>query len=299
MRRTVFAFATLCLAIGLFPSPAPQTAPVHATPQIETTVRAVVKYAEAQPGAQPAPQVKPIGQQPPQPAPAPKPPLLTVPDEVHVQPGTLSQILIQTEAGVTLHYQFIGPKSANVFREYDPDPAHVSFQCLGTTPGTFYLMVFALKDGQVSKASCTIVIDPPPGPAPQPAPTPPTPGPTPPAPPVPADPLVAQLQALYTADVSSVAEKLPVKNALAGLYANMAAQLGAGQYATVAEASKALKDQAQAAPLGTYLLPLRRACAAEVSNAVGPAPAAKLNPALRGKLVSTFTRLAAALNAIK
>lgn len=298
--RLTLAIAALLTTAGLL-APPMQTPPVPAAQApVKIELKAVAKVAQDAPIAATKYQVS--GQQPgPQPS-APKAPTLTMPDEVHVAPGNLAQILLQTDPGVTLHYQWVGPKGAAVFREYDPDVTHVSYQVLGQKAGTFYLVVFAVKDGQVAKGTCTIVIDPP-QPAPQPAPTPPGPQPAPPGPqptpPAPADPLIGQLQQLYTADPADAATKASVKAALAGLYSGMASQLGAGQYATVQEASDALKAQAQALPLGTHLIPLRKACAAEVSAAVGPAPAAKLEPPLRAKLVSTFGRLASALNAVK
>ena len=288
MHRFLLAACGLFVAAGLLPiQHTPPTQPAVAQAQAAAVaVKAVCKVAP--PVA--VTQVKPATQQP-EPKPAPKAPLLKLPEEVHLAPGDLAQVLIETEPGVQLHYQWVGPKGGQAFREYDPDPTHVSYQVLGRKPGVFYLVVFAMKDGQVAKAICTITVD---------GPTPPGPGPGPgPRPPAPADPLVGQLQTLYTADPAAPAEKAPVKDRLARLYSGMAQQLGAGQYQTVAEASEALKNAAAAANLGTYLLALRKVCAAEVSRAVGPAPAAKLEPALRATLVSTFTRLATALDAVK
>lgn len=313
MRYVAILAALVIAAIGLPPGSPERGAlsPANAGPPGPAAVKAVVKYSEGQtpakppamPPASPAEvklsDFKPRLQQPepmPGPKPAPKPPKLTLPEEVHVAPGELGQVLIETEPGVQLHYQWVGSKTANVFREFDPDPGHVSYQVLGRKAGTFHLVVFAVKDGQVAKAVCTVIVD---GPTP-PAPTPPGPGPGPsPIPPGPHDPLVDGLQAAYNADPAPAAAKQKARDSLIGLYQAMQTQTAAGKFATLADVRKGLSTAAAGMALGDSLLAVRKLIAAEIMAATGPAPDAKLEPALQAKVAGVFGRVAACLAAIK
>lgn len=127
-------------------------------------------------------------------------------------------------------------------------------------------------------------------------PTPTPPGPTP-TPPLPIDPLAARLQSLYTADALTTAkgEQLADLVELYSQAAKLAADAAVPTASALAEQVKKASDK-----LGILgLAEVRKAISAEVAAALPADRTAPLTAEGRERMASVFTRIAAALKAVK
>ena len=133
----------------------------------------------------------------------------------------------------------------------------------------------------------------PPGPGPDPGPQPK------PNPPAPTDPLVAKLQAAYTADPAMPAVKLGQKVMLIGLYEGMALKVLDPTLQTSKDLSDAYVNLAKKTIASFALVDLRKIIAAEVAAMIGTDPGAKLDPVLRPKAAALFDGFGKALMQVK
>lgn len=212
---------------------------------------------------------------------AAEPPL---PAQVRVSPGRMFTLVAKSEGEVVWDFP---PEFVDVGRCGD---GRTVFVVAPASPGEWVVRLASVADGKPRLTRCVVTADNSPNPSPN--PNPPNPQPTPPPPqptPVPpADPLAAELQAIYLAEVAP--NKREVAKSLASLYRQASAYADDQDLATVGQYGTVVREAGNTL-VGGGLTAYRRRVGAEIAKVLGTDPDAPFRSEQREAAKRLFLRL--------
>lgn len=223
---------------------------------------------------------------------APKVASLSVPKEIKAKVGEVVWVEAESKGKVSWR---IESGDREKLTRIDPSKLK-SPNILGLIPrakGKFYIACVTVEGGEIADAETCLLVDMD-GPAP-----PPIPPPGPDNPPVPpSDPLAAKLKSAYDADPAPKVIKDSAKGLISALYAAMADHVKDNAVITTEDLRRDLETTAKGMLPPGALVAVRKVIAEVVRDCLGGQPQ-QLTPELRTQAGTCFSKIAAAMDAVK
>lgn len=210
------------------------------------------------------------------------PPEIKLPAELRGEPGAFLVVRAETTATVVRFVQ-LDPGLAVFPADLLTDKKATVM--VASKPGKYRVLAYTGNaDGPSEPAVCVVIVG-----TPEPPPPPP--------PPDPSDPLLAELQRLYTAEASP--DKAKHKASLVALYHQAVTLSADPSLKTMADLLGVVRSASANLLPADALLSVRRKIGDWLNTEIGTDPAGEMTPALRQKAAAAFGKMAKTLEALR